>query len=47
MLIKNLRELNAGYDSRDSAFINVAVSAYEEAVKACDPVYSGRKYFNL
>ena len=37
MIFKNLRELNAGYDSQESAFINVALSAYEEAVKACDP----------
>ena len=37
MIIKNLRELNAGYDSQEAAFINVALSAYEEAIKACDP----------
>ncbi len=37
MLIKNLRELNAGYGSLESAFINAALMAYEEAVKTCDP----------
>ena len=47
MLIKNLRELNAGYDSRESAFINVAVSAYEEAVKACDPYKAAYSQFIL
>ena len=47
MLIKNLRELNAGYDSRDSAFINVAISAYEEAVKACDPYKATYSQFIL
>ena len=47
MLVKNLKELNAGYDSRDSAFINVAVSAYEEAVKACDPYNATSSQFIL
>ncbi|MBQ3643575.1 MAG: DUF4147 domain-containing protein [Candidatus Riflebacteria bacterium] len=47
MLINNLRELNEGYDSRDSAFINVALSAYEEAIKACDPYKTSLSQFTL
>jgi hydroxypyruvate reductase/glycerate 2-kinase len=47
MLINNLRELNEGYDSRDSAFINVALSAYEEAIKACDPYKISLLQFTL
>lgn len=47
MLVKNLREINSGYDSRDSAFINVALSAYEEAVKACDPYKASLAQFKL
>ncbi len=47
MLVKNLRDINSGYDSRDSAFINVALSAYEEAVKACDPYKVSLAQFKL
>ena len=47
MLIKNLRELNSGYDSQEAAFINVALSAYEEAIKVCDPYKACLNEFKL
>ena len=47
MIIKNLRELNAGYDSQEAAFINVALSAYEEAVKSCNPYEASLKQLKL
>ena len=47
MIIKNLAELNEGYDSRDSAFINVALGAYNQAIMEVDPYRVCKQYITL
>lgn len=47
MIIKNLSELNEGYDSRDSAFINVALGAYDKAIREVDPYRVCKQYITI